>query len=112
MNDAFSSDAPALADGSRLKESHSSLAAAAAVADSSIYSFRRLPAYAVPLFVRVVDELNHTSTFKNRKVELRSAAYDPDADGELHALAGREAGYVPAYPGYAADVASGKAPIV
>ncbi|MGW4095086.1 long-chain-acyl-CoA synthetase [Nocardia sp. NPDC004750] len=74
--------------------------------------FRQLPAYAVPLFVRVVDELNHTSTFKNRKVELRSAAYDPDADGELHALAGREAGYVPAYPGYAADVASGKAPIV
>ena len=33
--------------------------------------FRRLPAYAVPLFVRVVDPIEQTSTFKSRKVELR-----------------------------------------
>jgi fatty-acyl-CoA synthase len=72
--------------------------------------FRQLPGYAVPLFVRVVAELEHTSTFKNRKVELRGAGYDPDAAGELHVLAGRDTGYVPAYPGYAADVAEGKAP--
>ena len=74
--------------------------------------YRQLPAYAVPLFVRIVDELTHTSTFKNRKVELRTAGYDPDADGQLHVLAGREAGYIPVYPGYAADVAQGKTPIV
>jgi fatty-acyl-CoA synthase len=80
-------------------------------ADLARSLFRQLPAYAVPLFVRVVDELPRTSTFKNRKVELRSAGYDPDTDGELHVLAGREAGYIPTYPGYAADVASGKAPV-
>ncbi|NUS43473.1 MAG: hypothetical protein HOQ24_07285 [Mycobacteriaceae bacterium] len=73
--------------------------------------YRQLPTYAVPLFVRVVDEPTHTSTFKNRKVELRDAGYDPGSAGELHVLAGREAGYIPAYPGYAADVARGKAPI-
>ena len=35
----------------------------------AVYS--KLPGYAVPLFVRVVEELAHTSTFKSQKVDLR-----------------------------------------
>ena len=37
--------------------------------------YEQLPAYAVPLFVRVVESLEHTSTFKSRKVELREEGY-------------------------------------
>ncbi|AUM12720.1 long-chain-acyl-CoA synthetase [Ketobacter alkanivorans] len=36
-----------------------------------------LPAYAVPLFVRVRDEHEITGTFKNRKVELKKEGFDP-----------------------------------
>lgn len=73
-------------------------------------AFEQLPAYAVPLFVRVVDELEQTSTFKSRKVELRKQGYAPDGETALYVLAGRSEGYVPAYDGYADDVAAGKAP--
>ena len=37
--------------------------------------YEHLPSYAVPLFVRVVKELAHTSTFKSQKVELRKEGY-------------------------------------
>ncbi|MGV9820953.1 long-chain-acyl-CoA synthetase [Nocardia xishanensis] len=73
-------------------------------------AYRRLPGYAVPLFVRVVAELEQTSTFKSRKVELRKQGYAPDAESALYVLAGRTEGYVPAYDDYAADVAAGRAP--
>ncbi|GEM30129.1 long-chain-acyl-CoA synthetase [Nocardia neocaledoniensis NBRC 108232] len=72
--------------------------------------YQRLPVYAIPLFVRVVAELEQTSTFKSRKVELRKQGYEPDAESKLYVLAGPDTGYVPAYDGYAADVAAGKAP--
>ncbi|MFF2088227.1 long-chain-acyl-CoA synthetase [Nocardia sp. NPDC058176] len=72
--------------------------------------YERLPLYAIPLFVRVVGELEQTSTFKSRKVELRKQGYAPDAEGELYVLSGPSNGYVPAYDDYAADVANGKAP--
>ncbi|WP_431967544.1 long-chain-acyl-CoA synthetase [Nocardia sp. bgisy134] len=73
-------------------------------------AYRLLPGYAVPLFVRVVAELEQTSTFKSRKVELRKQGYAPDAGSALYVLAGRTEGYVPAYDDYAADVAAGRAP--
>ncbi|PKV79882.1 long-chain-acyl-CoA synthetase [Nocardia fluminea] len=73
-------------------------------------AYRRLPLYAVPLFVRVVAELEQTSTFKSRKVELRKQGYAPDADGQLYVLSGPAEGYIPAYAGYADDVAAGRAP--
>ncbi|MET7771201.1 long-chain-acyl-CoA synthetase [Nocardia sp. NPDC005366] len=73
-------------------------------------AYERLPVYAVPLFVRVVAELEQTSTFKSRKVELRKRGYAPDGDSALYVLAGRAEGYVPAYDDYAADVAAGRAP--
>ncbi|MFI9401147.1 long-chain-acyl-CoA synthetase [Nocardia sp. NPDC052316] len=73
-------------------------------------AYRQLPGYAVPLFIRVVDELEQTSTFKSRKVELRKQGYAADGDGTLYVLAGRADGYVPAYDDYAEDVAAGRAP--
>ena len=36
-----------------------------------------LPAYAIPVFVRVAGGLEVTGTFKHRKVELREQGYDP-----------------------------------
>ncbi|MFF3222666.1 long-chain-acyl-CoA synthetase [Nocardia suismassiliense] len=73
-------------------------------------AYRQLPGYAVPLFIRVVDELEQTSTFKSRKVELRKQGYAAAGDGTLYVLAGRSDGYVPAYDDYAEDVAAGRAP--
>jgi fatty-acyl-CoA synthase len=72
--------------------------------------YAQLPGYAVPLFVRVVPELEQTSTFKSHKVELRKQGYEPNDDSSLYVLAGRSEGYVPAYDDYAADVAAGRAP--
>uniref|UniRef100_UPI0024554536 hypothetical protein n=1 Tax=Nocardia cyriacigeorgica TaxID=135487 RepID=UPI0024554536 len=54
---------------------------------SSAESALRLPGYAVPLFVRVVDELETTSTFKSRKVELRKQGYSPQINPNPHANA-------------------------
>ncbi|PTR30237.1 fatty-acyl-CoA synthase [Rhodococcus sp. OK519] len=71
--------------------------------------FDRLPSYAMPLFVRIVDSLEATSTFKSRKVELREEGYADTVD-RLYVLAGRQGGYRPAYDGYARAVADGTAP--
>ncbi|MFI5501543.1 long-chain-acyl-CoA synthetase [Nocardia asteroides] len=73
-------------------------------------AYQRLPLYAIPLFVRVVAELEQTSTFKSRKVELRKQGYAPDEHSQLYVLSGPATGYVPAYAGYATDVATGAAP--
>ena len=69
-----------------------------------------LPAYAIPLFVRVVDHLEATSTFKNRKVELRDEGYSETGDDPLYVLKGRSEGYVEYYEGYVDDVANAKVP--
>ncbi len=74
----------------------------------TVYS--KLPPYALPLFVRVVESLEHTSTFKSRKVDLREQAYGPDVDDPVYVLAGRDEGYVEYYDGYADEVADGKRP--
>ncbi|MGC0362976.1 fatty-acyl-CoA synthase [Rhodococcus sp. 27YEA15] len=71
--------------------------------------YGKLPAYAVPLFVRVVDSLEHTSTFKSRKVELRKEGYDVDPES-LYVLGGRADGYVASYGGYVDEVAAGTVP--
>ena len=72
--------------------------------------YDQLPAYALPLFVRVAQSLEHTSTFKSRKVELREQAYGPDSQDPLYVLAGRDEGYVPFYDSYPEEVAAGKRP--
>ncbi len=72
--------------------------------------YERLPSYAVPLFVRVVGSLEHTSTFKSRKVDLRKEGHGPHIGDPLYVLAGRDAGYVAYYEGYAEAVRDGKQP--
>ena len=72
--------------------------------------YGHLPSYAVPLFVRVVTELAHTSTFKSQKVELRKQGYGEDIEDPLYVLSGREEGYVPFYPEYVDEVKDGKRP--
>jgi acyl-CoA synthetase (AMP-forming)/AMP-acid ligase II len=56
-----------------------------------------LPAYAVPVFVRLMQRVETTGTFKHRKVDLKKAGFDPAAcDGEaVYILKDREAGYTP-----------------
>ncbi|RNI19899.1 long-chain-acyl-CoA synthetase [Flexivirga caeni] len=69
-----------------------------------------LPPYAVPLFLRITDSLEHTSTFKSRKVELRDAGFEHAGDDPVFVLTDAERGYVPYYEGYAANVAAGSYP--
>ncbi|WP_419216342.1 long-chain-acyl-CoA synthetase [Gordonia sp. CPCC 205333] len=52
----------------------------------------RLPHYAVPLYLRVVAELAHTSTFKNVRTELRKQGYRAAGDDQIFTLA--DGGYV------------------
>jgi fatty-acyl-CoA synthase len=72
--------------------------------------YDKLPSYAMPLFVRLVETLEYTSTFKSQKVKLRDEGYGPDISDSLYVLAGREEGYVPFYAEYADEVADGKRP--
>ncbi len=72
--------------------------------------YDQLPAYALPLFLRVVDSMEHTTTFKSRKVDLREQGYGPDVEDLLYVLAGRDDGYVPFYDEYPDEVAGGKRP--
>ncbi|WP_167098887.1 long-chain-acyl-CoA synthetase FadD6 [Mycobacterium sp. DL592] len=74
----------------------------------TVYS--NLPGYAAPLFVRVVESLETTSTFKSRKVDLRKQAYGSEVEDPLYVLNGRDEGYVPFYDEYPGDVAAGKRP--
>ena len=73
-------------------------------------AYGRLPGYAVPLFIRVVGELAHTSTFKNLKVDLRKEGYGSDVKDPIYVLAGRDEGYVPFYDEYPKEVVDGKKP--
>ena len=55
-----------------------------------------LPAYAVPLFLRLREEQETTSTFKFRKVELKREGFDPAQVQEpVYVLADRTRGYEP-----------------
>jgi len=63
---------------------------AALVADGSLdlasmrtFLIGRLPAYARPVFVRILNEASLTGTFKYSKTDLLREGYDPDACGEL-----------------------------
>jgi acyl-CoA synthetase (AMP-forming)/AMP-acid ligase II len=55
-----------------------------------------LPAYAVPLFLRLREEQEITGTFKFRKVELKKEGFDPQLIKEpLYVLLDRNKGYEP-----------------
>ncbi len=54
----------------------------AAFDPASFYEYaERLPPYARPLFVRVVDAMDVTGTLKQRKLELQRLGFAPGADG-------------------------------
>ncbi|UXA16834.1 long-chain-acyl-CoA synthetase FadD6 [Mycobacterium sp. SMC-4] len=82
--------------------------------------YDRLPTYAMPLFVRVVEQLAHTSTFKSQKVDLRKEGYggssgegdddDVKVEDPIYVLSGKQEGYVPFYDEYLQEVADGKKP--
>ena len=56
--------------------------------------FAELPAYAVPLFIRLREQQEMTGTFKFRKVELKRDGFDPAVvEDPLYVLADRERGY-------------------
>ena len=55
---------------------------------------KQLPAYAVPLFLRIRSEHEVTSTFKSRRVELRDEGYDT-SDEAIHILPAGETSYIP-----------------
>ncbi|MDG4666205.1 long-chain-acyl-CoA synthetase FadD6 [Mycobacterium sp. 236(2023)] len=83
-------------------------------------AYDKLPGYAVPLFVRVVKELAHTSTFKSQKGDLRKEGYggssgegdddDVKVEDPIYVLSGRDEGYVEFYEEYLAEVKDGKKP--
>ncbi|MGK2321548.1 long-chain-acyl-CoA synthetase [Gordonia rhizosphera] len=63
-----------------------------------------LPKYAVPLFIRVVDQLEHTSTFKSVRVGLRNQGYTDTGDDPLYVLRGKPGTYAEFRPEYLDDV--------
>jgi fatty-acyl-CoA synthase len=72
--------------------------------------YEQLPSYAMPHFVRVVDSLEHTPTFKRKKADLREQGYGSDVTDPLYVLEGRDDGYVPFYDEYAHELAAGSRP--
>ena len=70
---------------------------------------KSLPAYAVPAFIRLSAELEHTSTFKSRKTELREQAFDTSAFDEPVYVLTKKKGYVPFYDGAEKDLVDGTA---
>ncbi len=68
-----------------------------------------LPRYAVPVFVRVRDELERTGTFKHRKGDLRKAGFDPGSvDDALFVLLGGADHYVPLTPEVFESIQAGR----
>jgi fatty-acyl-CoA synthase len=72
--------------------------------------YENLPPYAMPLFVRIVKELEKTSTHKTKKVDLAKQGYSSDVEDPIYVLKSRDEGYVEFYDDYPEDVKSGKAP--
>src|SRR6202011_3879395 len=73
--------------------------------------YEKLPPYGVPLFVRIVEELEQTSTQKVKKVDLRKQGFNTDEiDDRIYVLKGRDEGYVEFYAEYPKEVAEGKRP--
>ena len=87
---------------------------AAVVCDGSldVEAFHRtvqeLPSYAQPRFVRVIDAMSTTATFKIQKTNLRKEGVDPTAH-EGRVFLRREEGYVPLTPELWGEVQAGTA---
>jgi len=74
------------------------------------FAHGQLPAYAVPLFLRIKVKMETTGTFKYQKVNLKEEAFDPDkvgADPIFAWLPGSDS-YVPVTGQLLADIQGGK----
>ncbi|MDL9938896.1 long-chain-acyl-CoA synthetase [Gordonia sp. ABSL1-1] len=61
-----------------------------------------LPAYALPMFVRLVGEVEHTSTFKNVRAELRKQSFLDTGTDPVYVLTAE--GYVEFYEGFVGEL--------
>ena len=70
--------------------------------------FSLLPAYAVPLFVRLLPEVELTGTFKLKKVQLRNEGFDINKlDDPLYVMDPRQRCYVPMSPDLYQQISAG-----
>jgi fatty-acyl-CoA synthase len=82
--------------------------AAIDVAGLKTFLTQRLPAYAVPVFLRLQAELDVTGTFKQRKPTLVAEGFDPARIADPLFVSGAgEASYRPLDPGAAAAIREG-----
>lgn len=74
------------------------------------FAHRQLPAYAVPLFLRIKVKMETTGTFKYQKVKLKEEAFDPDKAGDdpIFAWLPGSDSYVPVTGQLLADIQAGK----
>jgi acyl-CoA synthetase (AMP-forming)/AMP-acid ligase II len=76
-----------------------------------IHATTKLPAYAVPVFIRKLQEVEITSTFKHQKVKLRKEGADPSlvpADEPLYMIDTKAKTYVPLTPALWQSVIKGQ----
>lgn len=55
----------------------------------------RLPGYAIPMFLRVIDSLPMTGTFKLKKLDLQKESYNYDQDRRLYFYDAKKSEYIP-----------------
>ena len=72
------------------------------------YLKANLPAYAIPVFVRVTRSIEKTGTFKYRKVDIQKAGYSLEReDDEVFAWLPRTDGYTRLTSELVADIDAG-----
>lgn len=68
----------------------------------------QLPAYAVPLFVRIQPEIEITSTFKHKKADLKKEGFNPSViSDKLYFRDSEQAKYIPLDSNLFNDIVSG-----
>jgi acyl-CoA synthetase (AMP-forming)/AMP-acid ligase II len=73
---------------------------------------RGLPPFARPVFLRVLPELNTTSTFKLKKGDLQSQGFDPSKTSDpLYVFHAKQREYVPLTPELFQEISSGRLPL-
>ena len=70
--------------------------------------FLSLPAYAVPLFVHLLPQVELTGTFKLKKVQLRNEGFDINkVHGPLYVMDPAQQSYVPLTPDLYQQISAG-----
>ena len=66
-----------------------------------------LPAYAVPLFIRLIKQAETTATFKVKKSDLKKQAFDDCQGDDVYVLMNKSEGYVPLTANRLASIQAG-----